>query len=231
MNTKKKEIVGLIPVKGESDRVKKKNLREFSDTNLFELKLSQLKGVVGFSDLVVSSEDPTILETAQKAGCSIHERDPKYSTSKVAMSEVYSAIGSEVHGEHIAWINVTNPLAVADFYTEGIKQYQNMPEEYDCLLSVYELQDNVIYKGKPLNFPRYPWPRSQDLEPVLIMSFVINILRRKDLIRWGSCVGESPYFLIRDPIESWDIDFQIDFDFCQMIYEKRKLAKKNHPSK
>ena len=98
-----------------------------------------------------------------------------------------------------------------------------MPDEHDCLLSVYELQDNIIYKGKPLNFPRYPWPRSQDLEPVLVMSFVINILRQKDLVRWGSCVGESPYFFVLDPIESWDIDFQLDFDFCQMIYENKAV--------
>ena len=224
MSTKKKEIVGVIPVKGESERIKNKNLRSFSDTNLFELKLSQLKGVVGFSDMIVSSEDPAILEMAQKSGCSVHERDPKYSTSEVPMSEVYSTIASEVHGEHIAWINVTNPLAVGDIYTEAIRQYQNMPDEHDCLLSVYELQDNIIYKSKPLNFRRYPWPRSQDLEPVLVMSFVINILQRKDLIRWGSCVGEFPYFFIRDPVESWDIDFQLDFDFCQMIYEKRNLS-------
>ena len=37
-----KEIVGLIPVKGSSERIKMKNLRKFGDTSLFELKLSQL---------------------------------------------------------------------------------------------------------------------------------------------------------------------------------------------
>ena len=37
------KITGVIPVKAKSDRVKRKNLRKFADTNLFELKLSQLK--------------------------------------------------------------------------------------------------------------------------------------------------------------------------------------------
>ena len=38
----KKNIVALIPVKGNSDRVKK-NLTKFAGSNLFSIKLSQLK--------------------------------------------------------------------------------------------------------------------------------------------------------------------------------------------
>ena len=35
---KKIEIVGIVPVKANSERIKKKNLRQFGNTNLFELK-------------------------------------------------------------------------------------------------------------------------------------------------------------------------------------------------
>ena len=31
------------------------------------------------------------------------------------------------------------------------------------------------------------------------------------MIRWGSCVGEYPYFNHIDKIDSWDIDNQEDF--------------------
>ena len=108
---KKIEIVGIIPVKANSERVKKKNLRKFGNTNLFELKLNQLKKTKNFKKFVVSSEDKKILEIANKKGFSIHERDSYYSTSKVPMSEVYSYIASSVEEEHVAWINVTNPLS------------------------------------------------------------------------------------------------------------------------
>ena len=117
---KPKEIDAVIPVKGHSDRVKGKNLREFSGTNIFELKLAQLKLANCFSDLVVSSEDEQILSKARNAGYRVHERDPKYSTSTVPMSQVYSYIGSQINGDHIAWINVTNPLAGNDIYNKAI---------------------------------------------------------------------------------------------------------------
>ena len=55
------EVIGIVPVKAKSDRVKKKNLRKFGDTNLFELKLKQLKKTKNFKYIIVSSEDKKIL--------------------------------------------------------------------------------------------------------------------------------------------------------------------------
>ena len=215
-----KEIIGLIPVKGSSERVPMKNLRKFSDSSLFELKLSQLSKARGFEKIIVSSEEDKILSIAEKKGFGVHERDSKYSTSDIPMSDVYSYIASEIDGENIAWINVTNPLADSDCYTNAVNAYRNMDVKYDCLLSVSEVQDYLFHEGYPVNFKPNPWPKSQDLSGVLEMTFVINILKRQDMVKWGSCVGSSPYFYHLSKIESWDIDFQEDFDFCEMIHKK-----------
>jgi len=218
---KKIEIVGIIPVKANSERVKKKNLRKFGNTNLFELKLNQLKKTKNFKKFVVSSEDKKILEIANKKGFSIHERDSYYSTSKVPMSEVYSYIASSVEEEHVAWINVTNPLSGPNIYDEAAKIYKKIFNRYDCLLSAVELKENFFYKGKPINFKRSPWPRSQDLRPLISLPFVVNILRRNNLIKWGSCVGKRPYFYILDNLEAKDIDNPEDFIFCETIYKNK----------
>ena len=184
-------IVGLVPVKGSSDRVKQKNLRSFCNTSLLELKLNQLKNVKGFNDIIVSSEDEEVLKVAESKGFSLHVRDPKYSTSEIPMSEVYSFIASEIHGDNIAWINVTNPLAETQIYEEACNLYHKMESKYDCLLSSVALQENVFFNGQPVNFKPYPWPRSQDLKGLNSLTFVINILKRSDMIEWGSCVGNT----------------------------------------
>ena len=41
------------------------------------------------------------------------------------------------------------------------------------------------------------------------------------MIKWGSCVGNNPYFFVLDQVTSWDIDFQVDFDFCESMYIKK----------
>jgi len=217
----KGNIVGLIPVKGQSERVIRKNIRSFHNTTLLELKLEQLSNATGFENIIVSSEDQKITRIAKDKGFDIHIRDPKYSTSDVPMSDVYTYIASEISGDNIAWINVTNPLAETKIYEEAIKNYQQMEKSYDCLLSAIETRENYFYHGKAINFKRTPWPKSQDLTPLTSLTFVINILKRTDMIKWGSCVGTCPYFYYLDKIDSWDIDNKEDFDFCEMIFRQR----------
>ncbi len=216
-------IVGLVPVKAQSDRVKGKNTRKFGDTNLLELKLDQLSKAKGFDEIILSSEDKKIREIARNMGFEVHIRDSKYSTSYVSMSEVYSKIASEIPGVNIAWINVTNPLAGTEIYENAVIEYRKLSDEYDCLLSAVEVKENIFYNGKPVNFKRTPWPRSQDLTGLCSLTFVINILKRNDMVKWGSCVGMAPYFYLLDKIDSWDIDSIEDFKFCEMIYRMRNI--------
>ena len=219
---KKIEVVGIVPVKANSERVKRKNLRKFGNTNLFELKLKQLKKTKNFKNFVISSEDKKILNTARQAGFLTHLRDPYYSTSLVPMSEVYSYIASAVNAEHVAWINVTNPLAESKIYDNAVKLYKKNINKYDSLLSATEVKENFFYKKKPLNFSRSPWPRSQDLEPLISLPFVINILKKNNLVKWGSCVGKKPFFYVLDNLTAKDIDNPEDFLFRESMYKKKK---------
>ena len=169
---------------------------------------------------MVSSESSKILNIAEKNGFLTHKRNPYYSTSHVPMSEVYSYVAKNTPSEVIAWINVTNPLAGEKIYDEAVKKYENN-KKFDCLLSAVENKENYFFRKKTINFKRSPWPRSQDLEPLISLPFVINILKTKDLIKWGSCVGKKPYFFLIDKVTATDIDTQDQFDFAQFIYSKK----------
>ena len=218
------KITAIVPVKGNSERVKNKNTRKFADTNLLALKLNHLKKVKNLDDVVVSSENNDILDYVDKQGFKTHKRDKFYSTSSVPMSEVYKYLATEIGSEIIAWINITNPLADSNFYINAINKYKEMDhKKYDCLLSAFELRENFYYEEKPINFEPSPWPRSQDLTPLYSLSFVINILQRQQMIDWGSCVGKKPFFFIGDKISSWDIDDMTDFEFCEFIFKSRRV--------
>jgi len=217
------KIVGIIPVKANSERVKKKNLRKFSDTNLFELKLNQLSKTKCFDGFYVSSESKAILKKAQAMGFMTHLRDPYYSTPDVPMSEVYKYIASSIKAEHVAWINVTNPLVGPKLYDAAAKIYKkNDFKKYDCLLSAIKNKENYFYKGRRVNFKRTPWPKSQDLEPLVSLPFAINILKRNDLIKWRSCVGKKPKFFYMDHLTATDIDHMHNFKFSEFIYNSKK---------
>ena len=216
------KVTGVIPVKRKSERIPQKNSAKFANTSLFKLKLSQLKKTKKFDKFIISSEDENILREAEKFGYNTHYRDPYYSTSKVSMSEVYSNIASEIDAEYVAWINVTNPLVEADIYDKAVEIFRKIYLKYDCLLSAKENRENFFYNKKPINFKLFPWPRSQDLKPLISLPFAINILSRKNLEKWGSCVGKNPYFYLLDPVLCTDIDEKHNFDFCEMMYKRKK---------
>lgn len=219
------KIQGIIPVKTSSDRVKNKNLRKFGNTNLFELKLKQLSKTKEFNDFIVSSESEKVLKIADKYGFKTHLRDKYFCTNKVPMSEVYSHLGAQASSDYVAWINVTNPLANYKVYDNAVKVFRKVFKKYDCLLSAVENKENFFFKKKTINFNRTPWPRSQDLKPLISLPFVINILKKKDLINWGSCVGRKPYFYILDSVTATDIDYQYNFDFCEFMFLNKKKYK------
>ena len=215
------EFIALIAVKGDSERIHKKNIRPFHDTSLLELKLNQIKQVKNIDKIIVSSESEECLDIARTNGVNVHIRDLKYSTNSVSMSEVYSYLASECEGESIVWIPVTNPLADTQVYEKAIAVYKTMDSKYDCLLSACDFKDYIFYKGKPVGFKPNPWPRSQDLKDLSVLTFAVNILNRTNMVKWGSLVGKNPLFYYLDVITSWDIDFQEDFDFCEMVYKTR----------
>lgn len=221
---KKNNITALVPVKGNSQRVKKKNLRKFHNSNLLEVKLKQLKKTNCFSKIIISSEDTKVLEIAKKHNFEVHKRIPYYSTSKVPMSEVYSHIASEIEGENIAWVNLTNPLAGPEIYNEAVKRYIKLKNKFDCLLSAVKTKQNFFYKNKPINFKPYPWPRSQDLKPLVSLSFIISILKRKTMIKLGSCVGKKPHFFYVNPIISLDIDDIYSFKLSEAVFKNNNLG-------
>ncbi len=213
--------VALIAVKENSDRVPNKNIRPFSNTNLLELKIEQVIKSQSVQKVVVSSESETIMNIVQKYSDVIfHKRDPYYSTNDVPMSEVYSYLASEVDSELIMWVPVTNPLAGPHIYKEAMAQYKKLESGFDSLLSCIEVKDYLIKDEQPINFSRAPWMKSQNLSGIKALSFVVNILKRNDMIKWGSLVGLKPLYITLDTEVSIDIDFQSDFDYCEYLFKK-----------
>ena len=141
------------------------------------------------------------------------------------MSEVYSNIASEVDGEYIAWINVTNPLCDNQVYEHAVKKFKALnKKKFNCLLSAVKHKQNFFFKNKTVNFKRYPWPRSQDLEPLVTLPFAISIIKRTNLVKWGSLVGSKPYFFYLNPLIAMDIDDKESFKIAEIIFEKNKFG-------
>jgi len=222
MKNNNSKITALIAVKGNSERVPRKNIRPFADSSLLEIKLDQLESLNVFHDIIVSSENNEVLSKCNQYDVRTHVRDPFYSTSHVSMSDVYEYLAGQVKTEYIAWIPVTNPLVDGSVYTEAIEAFGSMDHEiHDSLVSVNLLNEYIYYNGKPLNFSLDPWSRSQDLNGVFAINFAINIISKKNMIEHRATVGRNPRFFEIQKEVALDIDYMSDFMLAEILYRNR----------
>ena len=214
-------ITALVAVKGNSDRVPKKNIRKFSNSSLLEIKLKQLKESNVFHEIIVSSESDEVLEKVLPFDVTIHKRDPFYSTSLVPMSDVYVYLANQVKTDYIAWIPVTSPLVNEQIYRDAVDTFLTMDhDKYDSLLSVNDVKEYLYYNEQPINFTRDPWLRSQDLTGVCAINFAINIISRQDMIRNRATLGEKPKFFTIPKKNAIDIDYMEDFIFAELLFRQ-----------
>ncbi len=220
------KITALIAVKGDSERVKRKNIRPFAGSSLLQIKLEQIQSLNVFDEVIVSSENDDVLSMCKPFDITIHKRDPFYSTSHVPMSSVYEYLAKLVKTEYIAWIPVTNPLVDGEIYKNAIKTFAAMDHDiYDSLISVNDVHEYLYYKDKPLNFSLDPWSRSQDLSGVYSINFAINIISKRDMINNKATVGHNPHFFIIEKDMAIDIDYMEDFILAETLYKSRRNKK------
>ena len=79
----------------------------------------------------------------------------------------------------------------------------------------------VTEDNKSLNYNSIKAPNSQDLpNNYFSLTFGINIISRKNMIKFKNIVGKKPKFIVLNKLESTDINDKTDFKIAQMLYKK-----------
>ena len=133
------KISALIAARSGSLRVKNKNIREFSGSNLLELKINQLKQVDNIDEIVVNSNCDEILNIAKKHNVHTIKRDGYYASNTVSMSEVFENMAKNIDNDYILYANCTNPLVETQTYFDSINTFFEQEEQYDSLVSCHDI--------------------------------------------------------------------------------------------
>lgn len=214
--------VGFIPCRSGSERVPGKNTRPFAGfkNGLLELKLRQMAAVPELESIVVSSNDPVVLDLAQHYAGELDdrivplERPDEYGRSSTSMDDFILYIARLREQGTIFWTHVTSPFITSAFYRDGLAQYERALEEgHDCLVSVTKMQRFFWTEAGPVNYDNTveKWPRSQDLTPLLEINHALYIMPFALMREVGDRVGRKPFFYDIDEHDAADIDWEPQF--------------------
>ena len=226
------EIVALLPMKENSERIPRKNYRKLGGQPLFYYVADTLKESDIFEKLVINTDSPIIAEMAikrYKDWVTIHERPKELCGDFVSMYKVneydISKLGKE---HHYLQTHSTNPFLQVNTIKEAVNIYQSIIKsgKFDSLFSVNVFKTRFYdQKLKPINHDPTKLVRTQDLEVLYEENSNLYLFGYNSFFSTKNRLGERPYPfpMDSDRIESLDIDDPKDWDFAENMVKGNKI--------
>lgn len=216
----KQEVVGLIPVREGSQRVKGKNFIEFaSGKSLLDIKIDHLKNAKCFDHIYVSSDSPRAETIAKERGVDFLLRGEKFCQADVIWADVVAHIMDTIPGDPIVvWALTTSPL-FGDF-GKAVETFLQKQSEHDSLVAVLPKKAFYLNKyGRGINFnPGFWHPYSQQLDTYYEVTGACYIGRKSDMRKWQYWFGPKPFLFEVSSVQSVDVDTPQDYEFAQKLY-------------
>ena len=227
---KKKRALCIIPARGGSKRIQRKNIIDFIGKPLISYSIAAIKEANIADTIMVSTDDPEIADVAKRFGADVpFFRTEELADDKTGIAEVlidvveqYRKTGMEF--EFIICILASAPLIQKDNLVKAFDMLVNT-EEIDSVCPVepfsYPPQRSLVVRGGKLQmlYPENYFARSQDLEKQYHDCGQFFMFKTEALLRDKKLYTKNTLPLFLDEMESQDIDNFTDLEIAKLKYE------------
>ena len=216
-------IVALLPMKGNSERVSGKNLKDFNGKPLFYHVLMALHNSKYISQIIVNTDSSEIAEKTKSASTKvkIHERPEAICGDMVSMNKIIDHDLNLSDSNYFLQTHSTNPLLRTETIDRAIEDFFNLSDNYDSIFSVTKLQTRLFWEnGKAINHNPEELIRTQDLPPVYEENSNFFIFSKDSFKASGNRrIGQHPKMFEVNKIEAIDIDEPSDFIIAEALHK------------
>lgn len=220
-------ILGVVPARGGSKGVPRKNIRPLAGVPLIGHALRSAGQVAEMDLLVVSTDDAEIGGVAREYGIRVIDRPAELATdnSPTEAALLHALDVLEAEGQHFDVILVlepTSPLRSARTILNAVATC--VDGSAPSVLAVYETRENIGFIRDGLFRPVVPGAprRRQDRNPLYVESSTVYACRVEYLRRTGTLVAENWGALVVPEEEVADINTEEDFWWLELLMEKRR---------
>lgn len=221
-----KKILAVIPARGGSKRIPRKNIIEINGKPLLAYTIEFARKLPEIDAVVVSSEDDEILSVASSYGAEALRRPNELAMDNTQDEPVliHAANALETKGrifDYIVMLQCTLPLrtleTVSNVITTGVNG--DFDTVSTCVedRSRYRRFRNGVWMPLDTNASR----RSQEREPYYREADVCYIMKTKTLVSTGTIFGGKVEFVIVDEIENIDINTPFDLELVTCLMSKK----------
>jgi N-acylneuraminate cytidylyltransferase len=219
----------VIPARGGSTRVPRKNLRPLAGTPLLTYTLECARAAGLAERTIVSSDDPDVLATAVAFGVRALPRPAEIATATASTESVllHALDVLDAEGEPTEWVVTlppTSPFRRPATLVRLVEEALAAPDVQDCLMTVTEDRRDLWRMdadGRMTRlFPDAP-RRQQDRAPLYEENSAVYVTRVDALRRTGTVLGGRVRGVVIDPIEAFDLNTEADFAVAEALAARR----------
>jgi len=225
----KQRILGVIPARGGSKRLPRKNILSLNGNPLISYTINAALESSCIDEVVVSSDDKEILELSSSLGAQALLRPDNLASDTASTFDVVKqVVESYPEYTHIALLQPTSPLRTAKHIDEAAALM--VEKQANAVISVCEMEHSPLWSNRldaslsMENFLREEVinKRSQDLDVYYRLNGAIYLVRIDRLLAERSFLLKKDIFAyIMDRWDSVDIDEAIDFEIAGLLLSKR----------
>ena len=217
-------IVALLPMKGTSERVPNKNLKNFNGVPLYHIVMSTLLKSVYIDNIYVNTDSSFLKEDILNNfpnRVKVIDRKEEICGNYVSMNKIIEHDINHTDADIFIQTHSTNPLLKIKTLDTAIEKMIELLEieESDSVFSVSKTQKRFYNKNAtPMNHD----PKmlvTQHLDPIYEENSCFYIFTKKSFLNNESRIGSKPYMFEIDKIESTDIDEPQDFIIAEALHK------------
>jgi CMP-N-acetylneuraminic acid synthetase len=214
------KLTAILPIKGYSERVPHKNIRNFAGKPLLFHIIDTLMVCSLIDTILVNTDNERVAELVQTRNkVRVLERPISLCGDMVPMNDIIAYDLQFASTEHVLQTHTTNPLLKAYTIEQGIDLYFKNMNKYNSLFSVTRRQVRFYREnGSPVNHNPGELLRTQDTIPLYEENSCLYIFSQRSFREAGNKrIGNMPYMFPLNALEAVDIDDEEDFILAELL--------------
>lgn len=214
-------LAALVPMKGHSERIQNKNVREFNGRPLFHWIMNTLAATDAVDDIVVDTDSAEIADGVREHfAVTVIDRPEGLRGDEVPMNDIILHDVTQVENELFLQTHCTNPLLRPETVADAVETFRT--SEGDSLFSVTSLRTRLWDENcKPINHERDQLLPTQELPPLYEENSNLYLFTQASIERRENRIGDDPRMYEIDADEAVDIDEPIDFRTAEFLHRDR----------
>ena len=226
-----KTVLAIIPARGGSKGVLRKNIRELGGKPLIAWTIGEAKKSNYIDRIILSSEDDEIIEVAKQWGCEVPFIRPR----ELAQDNT-PGIDPVIHAiemlpekyDYIVLLQPTSPLRRTEdidgclefTIAQGVTSCVSVTEPEKSPYWMYQMAQDS-HRLEPLLVQTHEATRRQDLPTVYALNGAVYVITSRALLENKDFITNETIGYVMSKEHSVDIDTELDFEFVSCLLAKR----------